>query len=283
MKDFFAELRRRNVYKVAVAYAVVGWLLVQVATQVFPFFEIPNWAVRLIVLAIVIGFPIALVMAWAFELTPAGIKRTEDVDLADQPPGKSHTWIYIVVGGAAISMALFFLGRYTAGSSGTARQTASAARTEATAVLSAKSIAVLPFENMSEDKANAYFADGIQEEILTRLAKIADLKVISRTSTQQYPERAIAIGARSKDAVHGPSSEENRAVINTIFGEKNRAISTLARLLKTPYGAGAYSTPLTPSLLRLDPLWDPLRDDPAFQKLCRGKSEVKILNHGSRG
>ena len=79
---FFAELKRRNVYKVAVAYAVVGWLLVQVATQVFPFFEIPNWAVRLVVLAIVIGFPIALVIAWAFELTPEGLKRTEDVDLA---------------------------------------------------------------------------------------------------------------------------------------------------------------------------------------------------------
>ena len=80
--SFFAELKRRNVYKVAIAYAVVGWLLIQVATQVFPFFEIPNWAVRLVVLAIVIGFPIALVIAWAFELTPEGLKRTEDVDLA---------------------------------------------------------------------------------------------------------------------------------------------------------------------------------------------------------
>ncbi len=76
-RNFFAELKRRNVYKVAVAYAVIGWLLVQVATQVFPFFEIPNWAVRLIVLAIVIGLPIALIIAWAFELTPEGIKQTE--------------------------------------------------------------------------------------------------------------------------------------------------------------------------------------------------------------
>ncbi len=91
---FFAELKRRNVYKVAVAYAIVGWLLVQVATQVFPFFEIPNWAVRLIVLAIVIGFPIALVIAWAFELTPEGLKRTEDVDVAPQKRRKSHAWIY---------------------------------------------------------------------------------------------------------------------------------------------------------------------------------------------
>jgi hypothetical protein len=87
-RNFFAELKRRNVYKVAVAYAIVGWLLIQVATQVFPFFEIPNWAVRLIVLAIVIGFPIGLVIAWAFELTPEGIKRTEDVDPFDSRSGQ---------------------------------------------------------------------------------------------------------------------------------------------------------------------------------------------------
>src|SRR4030088_900776 len=96
--SFFAELRRRNVYKVAVAYAIVGWLLVQIATQGFPFFEIPNWAVRLVVLAIVIGFPVALVIAWAFELTPEGLKRTEDVDLvasARQP--RKHAWIVVVI------------------------------------------------------------------------------------------------------------------------------------------------------------------------------------------
>ena len=114
--NFFAELKRRNVYKVAVAYAVVGWLLVQVATQVFPFFEIPNWAVRLVVLAIVAGFPIALVTAWAFELTPQGLKRTEDVDLAAQGQRKSHAWIYVVIVGAAASIGLFFIGRYAAGS-----------------------------------------------------------------------------------------------------------------------------------------------------------------------
>src|ERR1700692_2389594 len=110
--SFFSELKRRNVYKVAVAYAVVGWLLVQVATQVFPFFEIPNWAVRLVVLAIVIGFPVALVIAWAFELTPEGLKRTEDVDLAKQSRRKSHAWIYVVIVGALLSVGLFMLGRY---------------------------------------------------------------------------------------------------------------------------------------------------------------------------
>src|SRR5437870_6224574 len=177
--SFFAELKRRNVYKVAVAYAVVGWLLVQVATQVFPFFDIPNWTVRLVVLAIVIGFPIALVIAWAFELTPQGLKRTEDVDLAVQGRRKSHAWIYIVIVGAAFSIGLFFIGRYTA------RNTASAVRIE----LPAKSIAVLPFENLSDDKGAAYFADGIQDEILTKLASIADLKVISRTSTAKYKSK----------------------------------------------------------------------------------------------
>src|SRR5438105_13582537 len=185
LDNFFAELKRRNVYKVAVAYAIVGWLLVQVATQVFPFVDIPNWAVRLVVLAIVIGFPIALVIAWAFELTPQGLKRTEDVDLAVQGRRKSHAWIYVVIVGAAFSIGLFFIGRYTA------RNSAGAARTEAatTSSIPQKSIAVLPFENLSDDKNAAYFADGIQDEILTKLASIADLKVISRTSTAKYKSK----------------------------------------------------------------------------------------------
>jgi TolB-like protein/Flp pilus assembly protein TadD len=174
---FFSELKRRNVYKVAVAYAIVGWLLVQIATQVFPFLEIPTWIVRLVIVLVAAGFPIALVIAWAFELTPEGIKRTEDIDLAAsarQP--RKYTWIFVVVVGAALSVGLFFIGRYTG------RTTASAAGTE----LPAKSIAVLPFESLSEEKGNAYFAEGIQDEILTRLAKVADLKVISRTSTQHF-------------------------------------------------------------------------------------------------
>src|SRR5437773_12048796 len=116
-KAFFAELKRRNVYKVAVAYAVVGWLLVQVATQVFPFLEIPNWVVRLVIALVAIGFPIALVIAWAFEITPQGIERTEVADTMQAAAGqKKHAWIYVVVIGAAISIALFFVGRYTAGS-----------------------------------------------------------------------------------------------------------------------------------------------------------------------
>jgi hypothetical protein len=158
--NFFVELKRRNVYKVAVAYAVVGWVIAQIATQIFPFLEIPNWVVRLVIILIAIGFPIALVIAWAFEATPEGIKRTEIADTMPTSRGqKKHAWIYVVVVGAAISVALFFLGRYTAGA---ARGTASAARTEAaTDSLLQKSIAVLPFESLSEDKSNAYFAEGV--------------------------------------------------------------------------------------------------------------------------
>src|SRR5712691_2110689 len=176
MNNFFSELKRRNVYKVAVAYAVVGWLLVQVTTQVFPIFEIPNWVMRLIVLAIIIGFPIALVVAWAFELTPEGLKRSEDADRSLDARRRSHAWIYVVVAGAVLSMALFLLGRFPA----------SHATAPSSSSIPNKSIAVLPFENLSDDKANGYFAEGIQDEILTRLSKIADLKVISRTSTQEY-------------------------------------------------------------------------------------------------
>jgi TolB-like protein/Tfp pilus assembly protein PilF len=149
-KNFFTELKRRNVYKVAIAYAVVAWLLMQVASQIFPFFQIPNWTVRLVVLLLIIGFPVALILAWAFDLTPEGIKRAEDVDVSK-------------------SITLSNLSK----------------ETPATRAIE-KSIAVLPFENFSEDKAFTFFADGMQDEILNSLAKIGDLKVISRTSVMQY-------------------------------------------------------------------------------------------------
>ncbi len=176
LPNFFAELKRRNVYKVAIAYGVVAWLLLQAASILFPTFEAPSWTMKVFVAMTALGFPIALIIAWAFELTPEGIKRTDEIE-----PGRrsrNRAWIYVVVVAGAISVALFFLGRYTAST-----------KPSGSANAAAKSVAVLPFENLSEDKANAYFADGIQEEILTRLAKIADLKVISRTSTQQYQSK----------------------------------------------------------------------------------------------
>ncbi len=184
MNNFFAELKRRNVYKVAVAYAVVGWLLVQVTTQVFPIFEIPNWALRLIVLAIIIGFPIALVMAWAFELTPEGIKRTEDVDLA-QVRTKAHAWIYIVVVGAVVSISLFFIGRYTVGNKTTPRLSETAIGSS----IPQKSIAVLPLLNESGDPRDEYFSDGLSEELIAALGQIRDLKVIGRSSSFRFKDR----------------------------------------------------------------------------------------------
>jgi adenylate cyclase len=174
--SFFAELKRRNVYKVAVAYIVGGWALSQGIAQVFPVFDVPNWVIRLIVLLIIVGFPVAVVLAWAFEITPEGIKRTEDVDLSGQRVPKKHAWLYVVIIGALVSVGLFFLGRYTAGNA------SSAAGTE----LPAKSIAVLPFENLSDDKNTAYFSDGITEEILNALAQIPGLKVAARRSAFQF-------------------------------------------------------------------------------------------------
>jgi TolB-like protein len=172
MNDFFGELKRRNVYKVAVAYIVGGWALSQGIAQVFPVFDVPNWIIRLLVVLIIIGFPIALIFAWSFEITPEGVKRAEDVDVT-----KPHTihgpWIYIVVAGAAVSIALFFLGRYTA-----PNQIMSGDEN--------KSIAVLPFATLSDDRNDVYFADGVQDQILTNLARVSDLKVISHTSVRQY-------------------------------------------------------------------------------------------------
>ena len=182
LQNFFAELKRRNVYKVAVAYALVAWLLIQVATQVFPFFGIPNWAVRLVVLLLTLGFPVALALSWAFEITPEGIKRSEEV--APNESIRRQTGRKIV--GITIALALAALGLFGF------RVLQPKAREEPAAAASAipeKSVAVLPFENLSEAKDNAYFVDGMQDEILTRLAKISALKVISRTSTRRYASR----------------------------------------------------------------------------------------------
>jgi len=191
--NFFSELKRRNVYKVAVAYAVVSWLLIQVATQVFPFFEIPNWAVRLVVLLLILGFPVALVLAWAFELTPEGIKRTEEVgpnDSVTPRTGRKIVGITIALAVLAAGMFGYRLLRPNLMRNSTATATPTSALTSPPSARPDKSIAVLPFENLSDDKSNAYFADGVQDEILTDLARVADLKVISRTSVMQYRNAA---------------------------------------------------------------------------------------------
>lgn len=181
--NFLAELKRRNVYRVAVAYAVVAWLLIQVATQVFPFFEIPNWAVRLVVLLLILGFPVALILAWAFELTPDGIKRAEDVTPHESI--RHETGRKLV--GLTISLAVLAAG-LLAWQLFRPKPDVPIAPADARlpSVIPEKSIAVLPFDNLSRDPDNAYFAEGVQDEILTRLSKVADLKVISRTSTQRF-------------------------------------------------------------------------------------------------
>ena len=189
--NFFAELKRRNVYKVAVAYAVVAWLLMQIASQIFPFFEIPNWVVRLVVLLLIIGFPIALIIAWAFEATPEGIKPTETADAAGQR-SRGGAWIYIVLVGAALSAGLFFVGRYTAGRA-TPRSAPAEPRhgeqSEATEATPQKSIAVLPLLNESGDPKDEYFSDGLSEELIAALAQISGLKVIGRSSSFRFKDR----------------------------------------------------------------------------------------------
>ena len=172
---FFAELKRRNVYKVAVAYLVAGWALAQGLAQVLPVFSVPNWVIQLLVVLIILGLPVALGLAWAFELTPEGLKRTDEVDDIAAAAHKKRAWLYIVIVGVSASIGLFFLGRYSA-----------APTQNAAADVSVKSIAVLPFENLSDDKQNTYFADGVQDQILTNLAKVSELRVISHTTVRQY-------------------------------------------------------------------------------------------------
>jgi TolB-like protein len=186
-RNFFTELKRRNVYKIAVAYGVVAWLLMQIASQIFPFFEIPNWVVRLVVLLLIIGFPIALIIAWAFEATPEGIKRTEAADVAGQR-SRGSAWIYVVLIGAALSAGLFLFGRYTARNT-TSGRNASPARTEASTGVAQKSIAVLPLLNESGDPKDEYFSDGLSEELIAALAQIRDLKVIGRSSSFRFKDR----------------------------------------------------------------------------------------------
>jgi TolB-like protein/Tfp pilus assembly protein PilF len=178
-KNFFAELKRRNVYKVAIAYAVVAWLLMQIASQIFPFFEIPNWAVRLVVLLLIIGFPVALILAWAFELTPEGLKRTEVADREPAKPSRNKAWIYVVVLAAALSVALFFVGRYTA------------SNRAMTSGLSEESIAVLPFDNQNRDPDTDYLSDGIPESIIHSLSQLSQLKVMARSTIFQYKGKDV--------------------------------------------------------------------------------------------
>ena len=188
--SFFAELKRRNVYKVAVAYAVVAWLLIQAASILFPTFEAPGWVMKVFVTVVLLGFPVALVLSWAFEITPEGIKFESEIDRAKSTPGRTgQKLIGLTVILALIAASLFIAQLLRSRANVSATTAAPSSSANLVNVIPEKSIAVLPFESLSEEKSNAYFADGIQDEILTKLASIADLKVISRTSTEKYKSK----------------------------------------------------------------------------------------------
>ncbi len=167
MSGFFEELQRRKVYRVAAAYIIAAGFIIQIASSTFPAWELPNWSLRLVVALLLIGFPIALILAWAYDVTPQGIRATPTTSA----PGthRRRNVIMLIATGVVVSAAagFFLLPR------------ASGRKID-------KSIAVLPFENLSDEKENAYFADGMQDDILTNLSKIGDLKVISRTSVMSY-------------------------------------------------------------------------------------------------
>lgn len=210
--NFVAELRRRNVIRMAGLYLVGGWLLVQVAGTVLPWFNVPESILRGLVVVLAIGFVPALAFAWIFELTPEGIKRDEEVEPGKSiAPNTAQRMNRLIV--AALVLAVIYFGvdkfvlapQRVAGES--AAQTsepisnpgAAPSLTDVVKKVADKSIAVLPFENLSEDKANGFFADGIQDQILTSLAQIADLKVISRTSTQKYSSRPENLSQIAKE------------------------------------------------------------------------------------
>ncbi len=183
--SFLSELKRRNVYKVAIAYAVVAWLLMQAASILFPTFEAPLWTMKVFVAVIAFGFPVALIIAWAFELTPEGLKRTEFADELPKKSARSHAWIYVVVITGAISVSLFFLGRYTS--------------SKQSAELSTKSIAVLPFDNQNRDPDIEYLSDGIPESIINSLSQLPNLKVMSRNSVFHYKGKDMDAPAVAKE------------------------------------------------------------------------------------
>jgi TolB-like protein/Flp pilus assembly protein TadD len=221
-KKFFGELKRRNVYKVAAAYAVAGWALSQGIAQVLPVFDIPNSAVRLIVLLIVIGFPVAVILAWAFELTPEGIKRTENVDLAAQGPSRSHGWIYVVIIGGALAIGLFFFGRYTA-----RNQTA-------TAELPTKSIAVLPFKPVTPENRDQVLEMGMADSLISKLSSTGGIVVPSLTSVRKY-------AALDQDPVVAGRELQVKSVLEGNVQKSGDHIRVTARLINVADGSALWA------------------------------------------
>ena len=177
--NFFSELKRRNVYKVAVAYVVVSWLLIQASSIFFPAFDAPPWVMKIIIIVVIFGFPVALIFSWAFAITSEGIKLESEIQASKSITRRTGRKIVALTIALAVVAAGLFVYQLV-------RSKSDASNLPTTATIANKSIAVLPFDNLSRDPDNAYFCEGVQDEILTRLAKVADLKVISRTSTQHF-------------------------------------------------------------------------------------------------
>ncbi len=234
--NFFSELKRRNVYKAAVAYAVVAWLLIQAASILFPTFEAPPWVMKVFVAVIVLGFPIALVFSWAFEITPEGIKREEDVSPSQSithHTGRRIVRITVVVAVLAAGLFVFQLLRPRLTSTVTPSATANS--------LPEKSVAVLAFDNLSDDKGSEYFSDGISEELLTVLQKIPGLRVAARTS---------AFSFKGKNAT-AQEIGQKLGVANLVEGSVRKAgdvVRIAARLTKTMSGDEVWSENYTRNL-----------------------------------
>lgn len=176
--NFFAELKRRNVYRAAAAYGVVGWLLVQIATQVFPFFDVPTWAIRMVVVVLLLGFPVALVVAWIYELTPQGLQKTDDI-----PPGRPIARnlgrkIDFAIIGVLLTVIAFMAWQHFGGGSTT------------TGNGPTKSIAILPFVDLSQSRDQEYLSDGITEQLIDSLSHLRNLLVVARTTAFSFKNKS---------------------------------------------------------------------------------------------
>jgi TolB-like protein len=306
--NIFSELKRRNVYKVAVAYAV-AWLVIQASSIFLPAFNAPQWAMQVVILILVIGFPIALIFSWAFEITPEGIVRESQIDPSKsiaRKTGRKIVAITVVLAVIAAGLLAFQL----VGRDRWSRQSQESEGPPTAAgspPIPPKSIAVLPFDNLSRDPDNAYFCEGVQDEILTRLAKVSDLKVISRTSTQQFksaPENLPRI-AKQLGVAHileGSVQKANDQVrvnvqlvnglndahlwadtydrkLNDIFAVESEIAKTIADTLQAGLGEKeealrwldqSYQDRAGSDIgwIRVDSLVDPLRDDPRFEAIA---------------
>ena len=205
--SFFNELKRRNVFKVAAAYIIVGWLIMQAGEVMRPALHLPGWVNSMLAFFLILGFPLALIFAWAFEMTPEGLKKEKDIDrsqsMVDVTSRKLNLTITVVL---VLALALFAFDKFvlSAGRETTAVETALQEATQEASTKTGKSIAVLPFVNMSDDASNEFFADGISEEMLNLLAKIPELRVTSRSSAFSYKGKDFKIAdvGRELDVTH---------------------------------------------------------------------------------